>query len=96
MTHVSSGGWGGAEDLWNVCSGGCSVTYVPIEGWERRGVSLQCMQWGTPTHTCPQVWMREEEDLYHVHSGEHSMKHVVSGDWEKRNISGMYALGDAQ
>ena len=37
----------GKENLCHVRSGGCSVTHVPSGGWERRGGSLPCTQWGT-------------------------------------------------
>ena len=35
------------EDLCHVRSGGHSVADVPSGGWERRGGSLPCTQWGT-------------------------------------------------
>ena len=43
----------GEEELWHVCSGGRSVTYVPSGGWERRGGSLLCTQWGMLSDICP-------------------------------------------
>ena len=57
MSLVGDGG--GEEDLIHVSSGGAlrisamyppggrSVTHVPSGGWERRGGSLPCTQWGT-------------------------------------------------
>ena len=53
----------GEEDLWHVCSGGCSVTYVPSGAWGRRGGSLPCMQWGTLTDICSQWGMVEERRI---------------------------------
>ena len=47
----------GEEDLCHVPSGGCSVTHVPSGGWERKGGSLPCTQWGTLTDTCTQWGM---------------------------------------
>ena len=45
---------GGEGDLCpHVRSGGRSVTHVSSGGWERRGGSLPCTQWGTLTDTCP-------------------------------------------
>ena len=41
------GDGGGEEDLCHVPSGGGSVTHVPSGGWERKGGSLPCTQWGT-------------------------------------------------
>ena len=46
------GDGGGEEELWHARSGGCSVTHVPSGGWERRGGSVSCMQWGTQ---CPDL-----------------------------------------
>ena len=84
----------GEEDLCHVRSGGRSVTHVPSGGWERRGVSVLCTQWGTLTHICPQWGMGEEkrssamyvvgdggeeEELWHVRSGGRSVTHVPSG-----------------
>ena len=49
--------WGedpvGEEDLCHVSSGGHSEADVPSGGWERRGGSLPCTQWGTLSDTCP-------------------------------------------
>ena len=56
MFPVEDGG--GEEELWHVCSGGCSVTHVPCGGWGRRGGSLPCTKWGMLSDTCPQ-WGRE-------------------------------------
>ena len=47
VADVPSGDGGGEEDLCHVPSGGCSVTHVPSGGWERKGGSLPCTQWGT-------------------------------------------------
>ena len=44
---ISVGDGRGKEDLCHVRSGGCSVTHVPSGGWERKGGSLPCTQWGT-------------------------------------------------
>ena len=61
LSDTSSVGDGrGEEDLCHVRSGGHSVTHVPSGGWERRGVSVSCTQWGTLTHICPQWGMGEE------------------------------------
>ena len=49
-----AGDGGGEEELWNVRSGGHSVTHVPSGGWGRRGGSQPCTQWGTLSDTCPQ------------------------------------------
>ena len=64
LCHVRSGGLthshmspvgdeGGEEEFCHVRSGGCSVTHVLSGGWERRGGSLPCTQWGTLSDTCP-------------------------------------------
>ena len=37
----------GKEDLCHVRGGGHSVADVPSGGWERKGGSLPCTQWGT-------------------------------------------------
>ena len=58
MSLVEDGG--GEEELWHVRSGGRSVTHVPSGGWERRGGSLPCTQWGMLSDTCPQCGMGEE------------------------------------
>ena len=69
LWHVRSGGrsvvgnGGGEEELWHVRSGGRSVTHVPSGGWERRGGSLPCTQWGTLSDTCPQWGMGEERRI---------------------------------
>ena len=56
LCHVRSGGHshmspvgdgGGEKELCHVRSGGCSVTHVLSGGWERKGGSLPCTQWGT-------------------------------------------------
>ena len=60
-SHMSPVGGGGEEDLCHVRSGGCSVTHVLNGGWERRGGSLACTQWGTLSDTCPQWGMVEEK-----------------------------------
>ena len=53
-SHMSPvGDEGGEEELCHVRSGGCSVTHVLSGGWERRGGSLPCTQWGTLSDTCP-------------------------------------------
>ena len=53
-SHMSPvGDGGGEEELWHVRSGGCSVTHVPSGGWERRGGSVSCTQWGMLSDTCP-------------------------------------------
>ena len=57
------GDGGGEEDLCHVRSGGCSVTHVPSGGWERRGGSLPCMQWGMLSDTCTQWGMGEERRI---------------------------------
>ena len=53
VTHVPSGDGRGEEDLCHARSGRCSVTHVLSGGWERRGGSLPCTQWGTLSDTCP-------------------------------------------
>ena len=75
------GDGGGKEDLCHVPSGGCSVTDVPSGGWEWKGGSLPCTQWGTLTDTCTQWGWGGEEDLCHVRSGGHSVADVPSGGW---------------
>ena len=61
-SHMSPvGDGGGEEELWHVRSGGCSVTHVLSGGWERKGGSVSCTQWGTLTHICPQWGMGEEK-----------------------------------
>ena len=53
-SHMSPvGDGGGEEELCHVRSGGRSVTHVPSGGWERRGGSVSCTQWGTLSDTCP-------------------------------------------
>ena len=54
------GDGGGEEDLCHVRSGGRSVADVPSGGWERRGGSLPCTQWGMLSDTCTQWGMGEE------------------------------------
>ena len=51
---------GGEEELWQVSSGGRSVTHVPSGGWGRRGGALPRTQWRTLSDTCPQWGMMEE------------------------------------
>ena len=53
LTYAPVGDGGGEEDLCHVRSGGCSLTHVLSGGWERRGGSLACTQWGTLSDTCP-------------------------------------------
>ena len=53
----------GEEDLCPVRSGGRSLTHVPSGGWERRGGSLPCTQWGTLSDTCTQWGMGEERRI---------------------------------
>ena len=43
--------------------GGRSVADVPSGGWERRGGSLPCTQWGTLSDTCTQWGMGEERRI---------------------------------
>ena len=116
LCHVRSGGRSVAddpvgdgeeeEDLCHVRSGGCSVTHVPSGGWERKGGSLPCTQWGTLSDTCTQWGMGDtqwlmypvgdgggEEDLCHVRSGGHSVADVPM--YEERRISAMYTVGDS-
>ena len=63
-SHMSPVGNGrGKEDLCHVRSGGRSVTHVPSGGWERRGGSLPCTQWGTLSDTCTQWGMGEERRI---------------------------------
>ena len=54
---------GGDENLCHVRSGGHSVTHVPSGGWERRGGSLSCTQWGTLTHICSRWGLVEERRI---------------------------------
>ena len=63
-SHMSPvGDGGGKEELCHVRSGGCSVTHVPSGGWERRGGSVSCTQWGMLSDTCPQWGMGEERRI---------------------------------
>ena len=85
---------GGEEELCHVRSGGRSVTHVLSGGWERRGGSLPCTQWGTLSDTCPQWGMGEQRRICamyavgdtHSHMfpvgddvGEEDLCHVRSG-----------------
>ena len=63
VTHIHSGDGGGEANLCWVRSGGCSVTHVPSGGWERRGGSVPCTQWGMLSDTCPQWGMMEERRI---------------------------------
>ena len=93
MSPVGDGG--GEEELWHVRSGGRSVTHVPSGGWERRGGSLPCTQWGMLSDTCPQWGMVEERRICVMYAvgdtnshmspvgdggGEEELCHVCSGD----------------
>ena len=60
VADVPSGDGGGEEDLCHVRSGGHSVADVPSGGWERKGGSLPCTQWGMLSDTCTQWGMGEE------------------------------------
>ena len=63
-SHMSPvGDGGGEEELCHVRSGGRSVADVPSGGWERRGGSLPCTQWGTLSDTCTQWGMGEERRI---------------------------------
>ena len=81
------GDGGGEEDLSHVRSGGRSVTHVPSGGWERRGGSVSCTQWGTLSDTSPVGDGGGEEDLSNVRSGGRSVTHVPSGRWWRRGGS---------
>ena len=39
------------------------MTHVLSGGWERRGGSVPCTQWGTLSDTCPQWEMVEERRI---------------------------------
>ena len=84
----------GEEDLCHVRSGGCSVTHVPSGGWERKGGSLPCTQWGMLSDTCTQWGMGEERRISAMYAvgdtqwlmypvgdggGEEDLCHVHSG-----------------
>ena len=57
----------GEEDLCHVRSGGRSVTHVPSGGWERRGGSLPCTQWGHSVADVPSGgWERRISAMYAV------------------------------
>ena len=80
------GDGGGEEDLWHVCSGGCSVTYVPSGGWERR-ICVMYAVGDTHSHMFPVGDGGGEEELWHVRSGGRSVTHVPSGGWGRRGGS---------
>ena len=62
MSLVGDGG--GEEELCYVRSGGCSVTHVSSGGWERRGGSVSCTQWGrSVTHVPSGGWGRRRGAL---------------------------------
>ena len=86
-SHMSPvGGGGGEEDLCHVRSGGCSVTHVLNGGWERRGGSLACTQWGTLSDTCPQWGMGEEKRssaMYAVGDAQRHMSLLGDGGGEE-------------
>ena len=88
------GDGGGEEDLCHVRSGGHSVTHVPSGGWERKGGSLPCTQWGMLSDTCTQWGMGEERRISAMYAvgdaqwlmypvgdggGEEDLCHVRSG-----------------
>ena len=88
------GDGGGEEDLCHVRSGGHSLTYVPSGGWERKGGSLPCTQWGMLSDTCTQWGMGEERRISAMYAvgdaqwlmypvgdggGEEDLCHVRSG-----------------
>ena len=75
-------------------SGGRSVTHVLSGGWERKGGSQPCTQWGTLSDTCPQWGMGEERRISAMYAvgdaqghmslvgdggGEEDLCHVCSG-----------------
>ena len=87
----------GEEELCHVRSGGCSVTHVPSGGWERKGGSLPCTQWGKLSDTCTQWGMgRRGGSLPCTQWGTLSDTCTQWGMGEERRISAMYAVGDAQ
>ena len=95
MYPVRNGG--GEEDLCHLPSGGCSVTHVPSGGWERKGGSLPCTQWGTlRTHVPSGGWERRGGSLPCTQWGTLSDTCTQWGMGEERRISAMYAVGDAQ
>ena len=88
------GDGGGEEDLCHVRSGGHSLTYVPSGGWERKGGSLPCTQWGMLSDTCTQWGMGEERRISAIYAvgdaqwlmypvgdggGEEDLCHICSG-----------------
>ena len=88
------GDGGGEEDLCHVRSGGPSVADVRSGGWERKGGSLPCTQWGTLSDTCTQWGMGEERRISAMYAvgdtqwlmypvgdgrGEEDLCHVRSG-----------------
>ena len=94
-SHMSPvGDGGGEEELCHVRSGGCSVTHVLSGGWERKGGSLPCTQWGMLSDTCTQWGMGEERRISAMYAvgdtqwlmypvgdgrGEEDLCHVRSG-----------------
>ena len=89
------GDGGGEEDLCHVRSGGHSLTYVPSGGWERKGGSLPCTQWGMLSDTCTQWGMGEERRISAMYAvGDAQWLMFPVGDGEERRISAMYPVGD--
>ena len=91
------GDGGGEEDLCHVRSGGHSLTYVPSGGWERKGGSLPCTQWGMLSDTCTQWGMGEERRISAIYAvGDAQWLMYPVGDGEEKRISAMYAVGNTQ
>ena len=109
VRHVPSGRWGWRSQLdtgetsvsmYHVQMGEenlCSVTHVPSGGWERRGGSVPCTQWGTLSDTCPQ-WEMGRRGGSVPCTQWWTLTHTCPqwGVMEEKRSSGMYSVGDAQ
>ena len=92
VTHVPSGDGGGEEDLWDERIGGSSVRHIPSGGWDRRGDSQLCLQWGMLSDTCPKWEMREERRISAMYTvgDAHCQMSLV---WDGRGDEDLWHVG---
>ena len=90
MSLVGDGG--GEEDLWHERIRGCSVRHIPSGGWDRRGESQLCLQWGMLGNTCPKWEMREERRISAMYTvgDAHCQMSLV---WDGRGVEDLWHVG---